>query len=960
MCKIKAISILVLLLAINYSVSAQHWWTGAVNHSWNNGGNWDMGTVPGASDDVFIPSGTTNDCWVASTDQQCHNLFVLTGASLRIYDEILDVWGVCEFYGNLKMDNSNGELKTHQDIKWYSGSTANITAYVFITVYKNWIFNSGSNVQMDDGYVKFFGYSPTTITCKSPNSYFNTVSFENPHGVEFSSSSTAPLEFMNMSIHSGYDFISHSNQDIICNGQFSGYPGNFYFYNGTFVFKGATLMSSSVGNFFHNVTIDNYPGWVRIESPWWMKINGNLLINSGQIDADYFGYIMVQGHWTNNVGPTGYINEQVVEFFGPLYQEISSETFFKMYVDKTGGYVYPEEGGTIEVNYELDIQDGDFLMHNNSTLDLNGTITIANGSTLSCGSVSGAEIKYSGTSFDDNNTTTPGYLPGSNTFTFDHTSGYMGVVTDAPFFAFGDINIEGGGAVAINENIEVLGDVSVTNGSWMDYNFTSLNHNFYGDITVSGISNHFDDKKNIGFKGSTDQFIDGGSNGMDLGPLTVEKGSPSSTVYFSCGYSPTGLDVEGLTIEEGILQMEYAWLETTGNVVVNDGGKLALDAGSRLNFGNGNMLDVNSGGTFESIGSAGNKAMVSRISTGNYEFDINTGGTIAAKHTIFEYMDNQGVNVQYDGIVDTDYPFDYCTFRNGLSGGALMIMNCSHDVTIANAEFPTNTWSGTYNVGRTNNAGDITFWFARGDFAGEAYEIDLSNTVFWDDTPTLVSATVYLEGPFNGIYMNNDLYFYLPLFQPYNTPPWNYNGADSVLSIPSNAIIDWVLLELRTSDGDALSAVSESQIARHAAFLKFDGSIIESDGSTLLPFDAAIGATDNVYLAVIHRNHLDVMSANPLIYSSGVYSCNLSTSENDVVGGSAGHKYLGNNTWGMKTGDGNGDGYNNIPDIYYSWGSGAGEKGYYPGDFNMNNQVNNKDKNDFFIPNFGETSQVPD
>lgn len=42
---------------------------------------------------------------------------------------------------------------------------------------------------------------------------------------------------------------------------------------------------------------------------------------------------------------------------------------------------------------------------------------------------------------------------------------------------------------------------------------------------------------------------------------------------------------------------------------------------------------------------------------------------------------------------------------------------------------------------------------------------------------------------------------YIPLSQPYSGTPWNYTGTESVVSIPNVNIVDWILIELRTSLG---------------------------------------------------------------------------------------------------------------------------------------------------------------
>ena len=48
------------------------------------------------------------------------------------------------------------------------------------------------------------------------------------------------------------------------------------------------------------------------------------------------------------------------------------------------------------------------------------------------------------------------------------------------------------------------------------------------------------------------------------------------------------------------------------------------------------------------------------------------------------------------------------------------------------------------------------------------------------------------------------------------------------------------------------------------------------------------------------------------------------------------------------------------PDKLNVWGIQAGETGYKAGDFNLDSQVNNPDKNDIWWPNFGSNSFIPE
>jgi len=217
---------------------------------------------------------------------------------------------------------------------------------------------------------------------------------------------------------------------------------------------------------------------------------------------------------------------------------------------------------------------------------------------------------------------------------------------------------------------------------------------------------------------------------------------------------------------------------------------------------------------------------------------------------------------------------------------------------------------------------------------------------------------VIIEGPFNVSAMNTDLNSsgYLPLSQPYNAAPWNYTGAESVAAIPGTDVVDWVLVELRDAV-DAVSATSGTIVARQAAFLLSDGTVCGLDGSSVLEFPITIA--DNLFAVVYHRNHLAVMSANPLVEAGGVYHYDFSSGSGQVYGGALGHKELASGIWGMAGGDGNSDGQVGNPDKVDVWSVDAGNSGYLFGDFNLDGQANNPDKVEVWQPNSGSGSQIP-
>jgi carboxypeptidase T len=222
-----------------------------------------------------------------------------------------------------------------------------------------------------------------------------------------------------------------------------------------------------------------------------------------------------------------------------------------------------------------------------------------------------------------------------------------------------------------------------------------------------------------------------------------------------------------------------------------------------------------------------------------------------------------------------------------------------------------------------------------------------------------VGLTAMVEGGFEGssmtTYLNNA--GLLPLTQPFNTAPWNYVGSESVAVIPNSDVADWVLVELRETTGDASTATPATMVSRQAGFVLNDGSIVNIDGSSMLRFDMV--ANDNLFVIVHHRNHLGIMSANPVIQTAGNYMHDFTTGSGQAHGGINAQKEMSPGVWGMIAGDINADGVINMADKSPEWDVLAGEAGYHQADLNCDGQVNNMDKDDFLIPNQGNSSYIP-
>lgn len=138
----------------------------------------------------------------------------------------------------------------------------------------------------------------------------------------------------------------------------------------------------------------------------------------------------------------------------------------------------------------------------------------------------------------------------------------------------------------------------------------------------------------------------------------------------------------------------------------------------------------------------------------------------------------------------------------------------------------------------------------------------------------LLAAKAMLSGPYvstTGL-MNDHLRSggLIPNTEPYSSAPYsmtNIGGSsgetvtNTILSVTgSNAIVDWVVLELRSA------ANSSNIVANKRALIQRDGDIVSNvDGFSPVTFPTV--PAGNYFVSIKHRNHLGIMSANAISFS---------------------------------------------------------------------------------------------
>jgi len=177
--------------------------------------------------------------------------------------------------------------------------------------------------------------------------------------------------------------------------------------------------------------------------------------------------------------------------------------------------------------------------------------------------------------------------------------------------------------------------------------------------------------------------------------------------------------------------------------------------------------------------------------------------------------------------------------------------------------------------------------------------------------PITLLINVFLQGPYDNStgLMKDDLRVagLIPSIEPYSGLGYQFqggNGGNEQISSAflaqsgNQAVLDWILVELRSKNDIA------NIIASKAAILCRNSTIVGADGN-LLTFTVP---ADDYFVAVIHRNHLGIVTAAPhSLNPSGITMMNLSDGSVPLNGGIANAQVLENNTYLMYAGDVNGD-----------------------------------------------------
>ncbi|MBQ4820919.1 hypothetical protein [Aquimarina sp. MMG016] len=171
--------------------------------------------------------------------------------------------------------------------------------------------------------------------------------------------------------------------------------------------------------------------------------------------------------------------------------------------------------------------------------------------------------------------------------------------------------------------------------------------------------------------------------------------------------------------------------------------------------------------------------------------------------------------------------------------------------------------------------------------------------------------------------------------------------ASVFLSTGSDAIVDWVWIELRDKNDPTII------IEGRSGLLQRDGDVVAVDGTSSLEFSAS---SDAYYVMITHRNHLGIRSASTVTLSSTGTTIDFTNDTSLIEGGANAVVDLGSSSFAILAGDYDENGQIQNSDINAVI-SFLGNSGYSNADLDMNGQIQNSDINNILNPNVGKGEQ---
>ncbi|MDD4308968.1 MAG: hypothetical protein PHO32_01175 [Candidatus Cloacimonetes bacterium] len=514
--------------------------------------------------------------------------------------------------------------------------------------------------------------------------------------------------------------------------------------NGTFEFIGSVQANINLGgnNKLHNVTVNKTSAALILSTN--ATITGDLTIQSGSFNTNNFT-LELGNDWTNNVGTSGYTcgtSEVICRNTGSSYNPqtvTGNQSFYKLTINHpTNAHQTIIDESNTTILSDLTVSSGGFHTYSEAVVQVNSNVSIASNAYL----LSSGHLKIKGNLTDNNSSLS--WVEGSrkgllaypnSTLTLNGTNTQT-ITVGTPEINLGGFSLDkSSGNFQPTKPMLMSGNVTLLNGTW-GFGTSGLTHAIGGNFAISSTGNWSDNTGTVKFTGNQNSSLSnsGTANFKNLWIDKTVAGGYYPTVLLASNFS---LGTAGtVTLDGGDFNTGAYTLQTKGDVNINSEGKMVIAAGGTLKMLSGSSINVMSGGTLSANGSESSVATITHI-TGNYNLNVNSGGTLNAECAIFEYTGSNGVYIMSGGLIESTNPLSYCTFRYGYSSGTLLRLDNAQNLVIDYASFPSGATSFN-NVSKTSNQGIVQFTNETGGWAGTSHENDPYSRINWSsDVPQI-------------------------------------------------------------------------------------------------------------------------------------------------------------------------------------------------------------------------------
>lgn len=773
---------------VDWPVIVSSTWTGAVNTDWFTAGNWSGGMVPDNTINVTIPLVTNNPI-ISGSSASCKDMTVTNGIVQLLGGQNLNIDGSLTLgtgtgLGTLVVEDATSVISVSgswtrgtNGIFNANGSTVDFTATsgtVSITplassfgnltfsgtaafnlvgptinVAGNFSQSAGSVVPSPANYIINIGgnltrsggtFNTSTVGTVVMNSavtrtitgaQVNGLTIEGVGVKQTSGAVTVNgLLTVNGTIQALPASVITMNGNVTINtgGTFNGgtsthiFTGLIWTGTGAYSTTGSTLSFNRVGGTqtlnaskfdnleFAGTAVINLNGNVDVAS------NFNITAGSAAINLNTFLINRVGGPaGTFSVGSGRTINVLGANNFP------SNFATYDLNVGSTTNYAGTADQTIRAASY------GNLTLTNANTKSLGGNITVLGNLTLNTATLdvtpSNRQITLGG---NFNNNLAGSFIARGGTIVFNGTATQNIAVASTGTKEFNRITVnKASGTVQPSvDNITLLGTLSVQGGS---FSANSRTVSVGGDLSASSTGSFVSSGTFLLNRTSGTALIQ--MNGSGINNLTIN--APAATYQAADNLTING----NFVLTAGIFQGSGRVVNVgNGAFSMSISGTYVIGAGGTLALGNGTSVTINAPGIFDCVGTSGNICYITRRTTGAYNFTVN--GQIRARHYQFEWLGLGGLFISSGATINTTNNFSEGTFTNGTSGGTLLRIENTQNLTganrIENVSFPANPGGGAFNVTKASaTSGNIEFFNATGAFAGPVYENDPSNLIAW-------------------------------------------------------------------------------------------------------------------------------------------------------------------------------------------------------------------------------------